>query len=113
MSSGPPAPSSMPSNRTAEAAVSAAPPAPRGLLVLRLGAIFLRGRNRRNFVRALVENARRLVAPLPGVTVEPAYLRLLVHYPLAAERRVVEQLGHLFGLHSMSPAIATAPDLDA
>jgi tRNA uracil 4-sulfurtransferase len=86
---------------------------PRGLIVLRLGEIFLKGRNRRAFVRALVDNARRLVAPIGGVTVEPAHLRLLVRHPVAAERRVLERLAHLFGVHSMSPAAVTSPDLDA
>ena len=86
---------------------------PRGLIVLRLGEIFLKGRNRSSFVRALVANARRLVAPLAGVTIEPAHLRLLVHHPPALERRVIEQLRHLFGLHSMSPAVGTTRDLDA
>jgi len=91
---------------------AAAQPRP-GLIVLRMGEIFLKGRNRRSFVRALVANARRLVAPLGGVTVEPAHLRLLVRHPPALERRVIERLGHLFGLHSMLPAVAAERDLDA
>jgi thiamine biosynthesis protein ThiI len=85
----------------------------RGLVVLRLGEIFLKGRNRRVFVRSLVDNARRLLAPLGGVTVEPAHLRVLVHHPPELERRVLERLGHLFGLHSMMAAVPVAPDLDA
>jgi thiamine biosynthesis protein ThiI len=89
-------------------------PAPkRALLVLRLGEIFLKGRNRHAFVRALINNARRLLAPLPGVTVEPVHLRLLVHHPPELERRVLEQLGHLFGVHSMMPAVGAATDLEA
>ena len=91
---------SMPSDRPAESVPAAAPPA-RGLVVLRLGEIFLKGRNRRAFVRSLVDNARRLVGPLDGVTVEPQHLRLLVHHPPELERRVLERLAHLFGLHSM------------
>ncbi len=64
-------------------------------------------------MQALVDNARRLVGPLGGVTVEPAHLRVLVHHPPALERRVLERLGHLFGLHSMAPATVTGRDLDA
>jgi tRNA uracil 4-sulfurtransferase len=101
----------MPSDRSADPVGQRAPA--RGLVVLRLGEIFLKGRNRNAFVRALVDNARRLVAPLEGVTVEPAHLRLLVRYPIDRERRVLERLGHLFGLHSMAPAVAVARDVDA
>jgi thiamine biosynthesis protein ThiI len=102
----------MPSDRSAEPSPGG-DGAGRGLLVLRLGEIFLKGRNRRVFVRALVDNARRLVAPLAGVTIEPAHLRVLVRYPPALERRVMEQLGHLFGMHSMVPAVAAESDLES
>ena len=86
---------------------------PRGVVVLRLGEIFLKGRNRRKFTGALVDNARRLVASLDGVTVEPKHLRVLVRHPVRLERQVLERLGHLFGLHSMAPAVVTARELDA
>jgi len=101
----------MPSDRSADPVSRSADAT--GLVVLRLGEIFLKGRNRRTFVRALVDNARRLVAPLGGVRVEPAHLRVLVRYPPALERRVLEQLGHLFGIHSMSPAVGVPASLDA
>jgi tRNA uracil 4-sulfurtransferase len=105
----------MPSDPSAEPARPEAPalaPA-RGLVLLRLGEIFLKGRNRRVFMRALVDNARRLVASLDGVKVESAHLRVLVHHPPELERRVLERLGHLFGLHSMAPAVAVPRELDA
>jgi thiamine biosynthesis protein ThiI len=98
----------MPSSPSAEPAARE----PRGLIVLRLGEIFLKGRNRNTFVRALVTHARRLLGGLPGVSVQPAYLRLLVHHPPDLERRVLEQLRYLFGLHSMSPAVVSTRDLD-
>jgi len=92
---------------------SAEPAPPRGLIVLRLGEIFLKGRNRGAFVRSLVANARRQVAPLAGVTIESTHLRILVHHPPGLERRVLERLRHLFGVHSMAPAVVAARDLDA
>jgi tRNA uracil 4-sulfurtransferase len=86
----------------------------RGVVVLRLGEIFLKGKNRHMFTSALVKNARRLLAPLGGeVTVEPLHLRLLVRHPPQLERQVVDRLGYLFGLHSMSPAVAVEPTIDA
>ena len=99
----------MPSSPAAERAGAEA----RGLVVIRLGEIFLKGRNRRVFVRSLVDNARRLLSPLAGVTVEPAHLRVLVRHPPELGRRVIERLGYLFGLHSMMSATPVAADLDA
>jgi len=86
---------------------------PRGVVVLRLGEIFLKGKNRRKFSGALVANARRLLAALDDVTVEPRHLRVLVRHPAHLERQVLDRLGHLFGLHSMAPAAVTARDVDA
>lgn len=89
------------------------PAEPRGVVVLRLGEIFLKGKNRRKFSGQLVANARRLLAALEGVTVEPKHLRVLVRHPARLERQVLERLGYLFGLHSMAPAAVTAREVDA
>jgi len=85
----------------------------RGVVVLRLGEIFLKGKNRRKFSGALVDNARRLLGALEEVTVEPRHLRVLVSHPARLERQVLERLGYLFGLHSMAPAAITAREVDA
>jgi thiamine biosynthesis protein ThiI len=86
----------------------------RGVVVLRLAEIFLKGKNRHMFTRQLVKNARRLLAGLgDGVTVEPIHLRLLVRHPPSLERQVIERLGYLFGLHSMSPAAPVEPTIEA
>jgi len=85
----------------------------RGVVVLRLGEIFLKGKNRRKFSGALVTNARRLLGALEDVTVEPRHLRVLVRHPARLERQVLERLGHLFGLHSMAPATLTTRDVEA
>ncbi|HLU65501.1 MAG TPA: tRNA uracil 4-sulfurtransferase ThiI [Kofleriaceae bacterium] len=83
------------------------------MVVLRLGEVFLKGKNRNLFTRQLVRNARRLLAPLEGVTVEPLHLRILVRHPAGVERQVLDRLGYLFGLHSMSPAVVVEPTIDA
>jgi tRNA uracil 4-sulfurtransferase len=87
-------------------------PARRSTIILRYGEIFLKGKNRRDFERALVDNARRLVADLPGVAVRPSYLRAEVLHPPELERACLERLARLFGLHSMSPARVAPRDLD-
>jgi thiamine biosynthesis protein ThiI len=84
----------------------------RGLVVLRYGEIFLKGKNRRDFERALLDNARRLLAGLDGISVRGAHLRAEVRHPPELERQVVERLARLSGLHSMSPAKVAPRELD-
>ena len=96
----------MPSPASAEAGA-------RGLMVLRVSEIFLKGQNRRFFFGRLVAGARRLLADIDDIVVEPRHLRVAVRYPLALEARVIERLRRLFGLASMSPAVPVAADLDA
>jgi tRNA uracil 4-sulfurtransferase len=100
----------MPSDPSSE---SAPAQAPTGVVVLRIGEIFLKGGNRRHFLRQFLRNARKLVRDLDDVRVEPAHLRALVRYPPELEGRVLDRLSRLFGLSSMSPAVAVARDLDA
>ena len=82
-------------------------------MVLRVAEIFLKGGNRRFFFGRLVGNARRLLADIEGVNVEPRHLQVIVRYPESRRDLVIERLGRLFGLHAMSPAVAVDRDLDA
>ncbi|HUS62957.1 MAG TPA: tRNA uracil 4-sulfurtransferase ThiI [Kofleriaceae bacterium] len=88
-------------------------PSDKGVVVLRLGEIFLKGKNRHAFVSKLVAQARRLLAPVQGATVQALHLRILVRHPAEQQRQVLERLGRLFGLHSMWPAVVVPQDLDA
>lgn len=87
--------------------------ADRSLIVLRIGEIFLKGRNRGFFFGKLIRNARRLLADLDGVVVEPRHLRIAIHLPSELEDRCIERLGRLFGVVSMSRAVAVDPTVDA
>lgn len=94
-------------------ATSSEPTAARGVILLRLGEIFLKGRNRHVFVRQLVRNARRLLADVEGAEVEALHLRILVHHPESARQACLDRLARLFGLHSMSPAVLVPSELEA
>ncbi len=74
-----------------------------GTIVLRVSEIFLKGQNRRIFVKQFTKNARRLLDGT-GAEFETLYMRFLVHYPAGQGQQVLDRLGRLFGLHSMSPA---------
>ncbi len=83
-----------------------------GTIVLRVSEIFLKGNNRRTFVKQFNKNARRLIRNT-GAVLEVMYLRYLVHYPEGKKQEVIDCLGRLFGLHSMSPAILVEPNIEA
>jgi tRNA uracil 4-sulfurtransferase len=82
-------------------------------IVLRIAEIFLKGRNRNAFYRAFVRQARRLLADLPQVEVEPGYLRALVRYPAELREPCIDRLRRLFGLASMAVARRCEPTLPA
>ena len=83
------------------------------VILLRVGEIFLKGKNRKFFFDRFVKNARGLLADLDGVKVEAMYLRAVVTHPPELRGQCLARLARLFGLTSMSPATTVAPDLDA
>jgi len=83
-----------------------------GTIVLRIAEIFLKGANRRLFIKQFSKNARRLLVGTDA-QFETMYLRFLVHYPEGKKQIVIDRLQRLFGLHSMSPAILVEKDLDS
>lgn len=83
-----------------------------GTIVLRVSEIFLKGQNRRVFVKQFTKNARRLLEGTDSA-LEVLYLRFLVHYPAGKQQIVIDRLGRLFGLHSMSPATLVERDIES
>jgi len=72
-------------------------------LVLRVGELFLKGRNRHLFEQALERNVRRALAGRDDVRVWAEHGRLFVRG--AADRDLLERLEWVFGLSSLSPAV--------
>jgi len=83
------------------------------IIILRVAEIFLKGRNRNVFFKRFVRNARRLLDDVEGVKVESMYLRAVVHHPRDKRDECITRLRRLFGLASMSPAIAVERSLEA
>lgn len=83
-----------------------------GTIILRVSEIFLKGQNRRLFVKQFAKNCRRLLEGT-GAELEVLHLRFLVHHPAGVRQQVLDRLEHLFGLHSMSPAIVVERDVEA
>jgi len=83
-----------------------------GVVVLcRFGEIFLKGANRGRFERMLIDNVRRAVADLPEARVSAPHGRVLVTVPEAGLEDACARLTRVFGLVSLSPARAVAPEL--
>jgi len=97
----------MPSRPLPEPAPGAVP------IIVRIGEVFLKGKNRNIFVQRLIRNARRAVADMDGVLVQPMHLRPLVWHPPEQRRQVLRRLERVFGIQSMSPATIVAPDEEA
>lgn len=82
------------------------------LLLLRYGEIGLKGSNRSTFEKRLVKNICQAVADLPPRKVSCSFGRIYVELEGDAEA-VVERLKRVFGLVSMSPAMAVPLNLEA
>jgi len=87
---------------------------PAGEVVIgRYGELWLKGKNRGDFERALQRNARVALAGLdPGARIEREHGLLVVH-PEQGARAVAERLGDVFGLSSLSVARAVPSELSA
>jgi thiamine biosynthesis protein ThiI len=83
------------------------------LIVLRHGELFLKGDNRRQFEQLLEGNLRRTLAAIPEAWIERGQGRHFVHCPAAQLPHALERLQRVFGLSSLSPALAVPPELDA
>jgi len=84
------------------------------VILCRFGELFLKSGNRRRFADMLLRSVQIAVTGVPGVRVQPTHGRILVHVPDVADSdEVTARLTRVFGLVSVSPAEAMAPDLEA
>lgn len=85
----------------------------KSLVLCRFGEIFLKGANRGRFERLLHDNVRAAVAGLPETKVDAPHGRVRVEVPAQHQEEACERLGRVFGLVSLSPAVAVLPEIDA
>jgi len=86
---------------------------PCDLIVLRHGELFLKGGNRASFESLLTSNVRRALNPLPDAVIQQGQGRLFVSCAPARIEEALDQLKRVFGLSSLSPAVAVPQDLEA
>lgn len=81
------------------------------IVLARMGEISLKGKNRADFEKRLLENMRRAVKGIGHVKILRSEGRILVHLNGADHQEVIEKLRWVPGLVSMSPVITTSQDL--
>lgn len=83
------------------------------VVIVRLGELTLKGRNRGRFERRVLEQLAPLAEQYPAVLFKQEFGRIHIELNGAPYEAAVESLRHIFGLASYSPAIKTVLDLDA
>ncbi|MFK7693420.1 tRNA uracil 4-sulfurtransferase ThiI [Paenibacillus sp. HJGM_3] len=75
------------------------------IILLRLGELTLKGRNRHRFETQVQQQLKRVLQPFPSVTIRHEYGRVYLDLGGSEYAAVARQLDKVFGLHSYSPAI--------
>jgi tRNA uracil 4-sulfurtransferase len=76
------------------------------IIVLRYGELFLKGGNRHLFEKILLRNIKRSLADLGSSEIERGQGRIFVRCEEAFYERTLRRLSKVFGLSSLSPALA-------
>lgn len=81
-------------------------------VLIRIGEIYLKGRNKNFFVNVLKRNIRRALLGLRHELVSRQNRLYVENYDVDDESEIVSRLTRVFGLHSVSRAIKTKTDID-
>lgn len=81
------------------------------LIVVRLGEVTTKGRNRARFEGLLLSRIREALAPWTRLAFERGYGRFYIRLNGESFEAVSERLKDVFGVHSFSPAVRTGHDL--
>jgi len=81
------------------------------VVVVRLGELSLKGKNRPQFENRLIENIHQSLRPFSGVSVDKLQARVIVRLNGADPYAVIERLREVFGIASLSPAVSCDKDL--
>ncbi|MEI7026718.1 tRNA uracil 4-sulfurtransferase ThiI [Paenibacillus sp. y28] len=80
------------------------------LVVLRMGELTLKGKNRSKFENRVIQHIQTILRAYPQVALHREYGRLYLRLHGAPYEPIAEQLRNVFGLFSFSPAVQTALD---
>ncbi|WP_201305364.1 tRNA uracil 4-sulfurtransferase ThiI [Paenibacillus puerhi] len=80
------------------------------MAILRYGELVLKGKNRHRFEKTVYEQVKRALRPFPGIGYDREFGRIVLHLHGAPYEEVVVPLKRIFGLASISPAMAIELD---
>ena len=81
-------------------------------ILLRLGEITLKGRNRGQFESRMMNQIRGKLTTFPKLRLEKTYGRFFIQLNGEPYEAVIDELKHMFGLHSFSPVVKTELQLE-
>ncbi|WP_426447762.1 tRNA uracil 4-sulfurtransferase ThiI [Paenibacillus sp. S-38] len=81
-------------------------------VILKLGELVLKGRNRHRFEKTVYEQVRRVLAPWPGITYRREFGRIVLTLGGASYEDIRPRLAKVLGLGSFSPALTCALSLE-
>ncbi|MBC8079757.1 MAG: tRNA 4-thiouridine(8) synthase ThiI [Gorillibacterium sp.] len=81
-------------------------------IIVRLGELTLKGRNRRRFEKKIVEQIYMLLKPHPIASVHEEFGRVYIVLNGTPYQEIAAGLDRIFGLHSYSPTLVAKQDLD-
>ncbi|MGI6722691.1 MAG: tRNA uracil 4-sulfurtransferase ThiI [Anaerovoracaceae bacterium] len=85
----------------------------RNIFIVRFGEVALRGQNKPYFEKMLVERIRKLVKKLGDIEVRRHEGLIFVRADKSIEKeKIIKEIGKVFGIASISPAIEARSDLD-
>ncbi|WP_248926635.1 tRNA uracil 4-sulfurtransferase ThiI [Paenibacillus hamazuiensis] len=82
------------------------------LIVVRLGELTLKGRNRHRFEKKVISHIRRVLKPYRTVKLELEFGRIYIALNGQTYEPVAEELRKVFGLGSFSPAFSVEPEIE-
>jgi thiamine biosynthesis protein ThiI len=83
----------------------------RELILLRLGELTLKGRNRYRFEAQVIQQVKRLLLPFPACSIRQEYGRVYIDLGDHPFEPIAKELSKVLGLHSYSPAIRCGLDI--
>ncbi len=82
------------------------------VLLIRVGEIFLKGRNKRFFENILVANIRNSLKDFQYKLGFERNRMIIYNYDVSKQQEIIQKLTRVFGVHSISAAIQIKTDLD-
>ncbi|SDC73070.1 thiamine biosynthesis protein ThiI [Paenibacillus sp. UNCCL117] len=81
------------------------------LAILRYGELVLKGKNRHRFEKTVYEQVKRALRPFTSIAYEREFGRIVLHLNGAPYEEALVPLQRIFGLASISPAVAVPLEL--